>query len=138
MPSPCWPPLSNAPPELLPETQPLFPRDQWPSVAAVTDWIRANIVHSAPGKGNVGADIVALPWDAQASISNAILHTVQNYGYAPDEPSFPLAAPRIKADLGVTPLTDPWVQRAETAAQIATTGGGVVKRLISGVLGERA
>ena len=35
-----------------------------------------------------------------------------------------MAAPRIKADLGVTPLTDPWAQRAETAAQIAATGGG--------------
>ena len=48
-----------------------------------------------------------------------------------------MAAPRIKADLGVTPLTDPWGQRAETAAQIAATGGGSLwSRLVQGVFGE--
>jgi hypothetical protein len=132
-------PVSNAPPELLPETQPLFPHDQYPGVNAALDWMRSNIIHSTPGNfaGNVGADVAALPWDAPASISNAILHTAQNYGYAPNEPSFPLAAPRIKADMGVTPITDPWGQRAETAAQIAATGGGNLwSRLINGVFGE--
>ena len=38
-----------------------------------------------------------MPWDAPASISNAILHTAQNYGVAPNEPSMSMAAPWIKA-----------------------------------------
>ena len=33
-------PVSNAPPELLPETAPLFPRDQYPGVDAALDWMQ--------------------------------------------------------------------------------------------------
>jgi hypothetical protein len=117
----------------------MYPPDTSPRLNATANWIRTNIGHSAPVNfaSNVGADVAALPWDAPASISNAILHTAQNYGYAPNEPSMPMAAPWIKGELGTTPSTDPWANRAETVAQIAATGGGgLVPRLLSGIFGE--
>ena len=90
----------------------MYPPDTSPRLNAAANWIRTNIGHSAPVNfaANVGADIAAMPWDAPASISNAILHTAQNYGYAPNEPSMPMAAPWIKGELGATPSTDPWMQ----------------------------
>ena len=102
------------------QTQPLIPRGQYPALAAAVDWPKANDHHSTPGNfvGNVAADIAATPWDVPAGLTNAIIHTAQTYGVNPAAPSFPMAAPRIKADLGVTPITDPWGQRAETAAQM--------------------
>ena len=117
----------------------MYPPDTSPRLNAAANWIRTNIGHSAPVNfaANVGADIAALPWDVPASISNAILHTAQNFGYAPNEPSMSMAAPWIKGELGTTPSTDPWMNRAETAAQIAATGGGsLTSRLLSGVFGE--
>jgi hypothetical protein len=126
-------------PELLPQTQPLIPQGQYPVLDAAMDWTRSNVIHSAPGNfvGNVAADVAASPWDMPVGVANAVIHTAQNYGYAPDAPSYPMAAPHIKADLGATPITDPWGQRAETAAQIAaTSGGGLVSRLLSGLFGE--
>ena len=48
-----------------------------------------------------------------------------------------MAAPWIKGELGTTPSTDPWMNRAETAAQIAATGeGSLTSRLLSGIFGE--
>ena len=126
-------------PELLPEAQPLIPRGQYPALDAAVDWTKANVLHSTPGNfvGNVAADVAASPWDMPASVANALIHTSQNYGIRPDGPSYPMAAPAIKAELGVTPITDPWAQRAETVAQIAaTSGGGLVPRLLSGIFGE--
>ena len=131
------PPAPSAPP--VDPIALMYPPDTSPRLNATANWIRANIGHSAPVNfaANVGADIAALPWDAPASISNAILHTAQNYGYAPNEPSMPMAAPWIKGELGTTPSTDPWMNRAETAAQIAATGeGSLTSRLLSGIFGE--
>jgi hypothetical protein len=128
-------PVSDAPPQ----TTPVFPRDQYPGVNAAIDWMRSNIIHSTPGNfvGNVAADVAASPWDVPAGLANAVIHTAQNYGFRPGGPSYPMAAPAIKTALGVTPITDPWAQRAETAAQIAaTSGGGLWSRLVNGIFGE--
>jgi hypothetical protein len=125
--------------QLLPATSPLFPRDQYPGINAAIDWTRANILQSQAGNfvGNVTADIAAMPWDIPAGISNAITHTAKNYGYGMNKEDVPLIGPRLKHDLSITPLTDPWAQRAETAATIATTGGGSFwPRVVSGILGE--
>jgi hypothetical protein len=135
--APKWgfPGLSSDPTAGFGAPDPIFTRERLPSVYAALDWLKS----TSPGNfvGNVGADIAALPWDAPASISNAILHTAQNYGFAPNEPSAEMAAPRIKAALGVTPLANPWAQRAETAAETAaTSGGGLVQRVVNAVLGE--
>ena len=122
-----------------PEAQPLIPRGQYPGLNAALDWMRSNVIHSTPGNfvGNVAADVAASPWDVPAGLTNAIIHTAQNYGVNPTAPSYPMAAPHIKADLGATPITDPWGQRAETAAQIAATGGGGLwSRLVNGIFGE--
>ena len=127
-------------PELLPQTQPLIPRGQYPGLDAAMDWTSANVLHSAPVNfaGNVGADIAASPWDVPAGIANAVIHTAQNYGVNPNATSYPMAAPHIKADLGATPIAlTSQGQRAETAAQIAaTSGGGLVSRILSGIFGE--
>jgi hypothetical protein len=136
--APSAPPSAPSAPPVDPIAL-MYPPDTSPRLNAAANWIRTNIGHSAPVNfaANVGADIAALPWDAPASISNAILHTAQNYGYAPNEPSMSMAAPWIKGELGTTPSTDPWMNRAETAAQIAATGeGSLTSRLLSGIFGE--
>src|SRR5580700_9370914 len=86
----------------------------FPAAGAKADAIKAavasgaktagNYITSTPGFGwtgpaanmaaNVGANVVSLPWDAPAAITNAITKTAQNYGYAQGEPDFPLLADR--------------------------------------------
>ena len=109
----------------IPSADDVFPRDQYPGVNAVRDWMRSNIQQSAPGNfaANVAADVATVPWDAPASILNPILHTAQNYGYGSGVADAPLLGPTLKAKVGVTPSTDPWYNAAETTAQAAATSG---------------
>jgi hypothetical protein len=94
--------------------------------------------------GNIGADYLGRAWDAPASISNAVVHTAQKFGYAKDEPDIPTISGAIKSDIGVTPETDPWRQAVETAATIGMGGGStgrgaladIVSRAATGVKGE--
>jgi len=131
----------------------------FPAAGAKADAIKAAVgsglsragsaITSTPGFGwtgptanmaaNVGADVVSLPWDAPAAITNAITQTAKNYGYAKDEPDFPLLAPKLKSDLGITPTSGTWPNRIENAATIAATlGGGVLPRVIKGAVMEGA
>jgi hypothetical protein len=106
-----------------------------------------NAITSTPGLGwtgpaaniaaNVGANVAALPWDAPAAITNAITKTAQNYGYAQGEPDFPLLAPKLKSDLGITPTSGQIAPRVENALTIASTGGeGLIPRLFQGTVRE--
>jgi hypothetical protein len=118
----------------IPSADDVFPRDQYPGVNAVRDWMRSNIQQSAPGNfaANVAADVATMPWDAPASILNPILHTAQNYGYGQNVADAPLLGPTLKAKVGVTPSTDPVYNTAETVAQAVATGGGsLLPRLVN-------
>ena len=89
--------------------------------------------------GNVFSNVVGLPWDAPAAISNAITHTARNYGYlkGPEWDDIPYAAPAMKQSIGVTPSTGPVSSRIENALTIASTGGeGLFPRLVKGTVGE--
>jgi hypothetical protein len=129
----------------------------FPALGAKADAIKAAVgsglsragsaITSTPGLGwtgptanmaaNVGADVAALPWDAPASITNAITKTAQNYGYAQGAPSVPYFAPKLKADAGITPTSGTWPNRIENAATIAATGGeGLIPRLFGGAIKE--
>jgi hypothetical protein len=70
--------------------------------------------------GNVAADVATMPWDAPASVTNAITHTAQKFGYGVGEPDFPLAAPMFKEAFGITPPTSAGGQVLENVAQLAT------------------
>jgi hypothetical protein len=129
----------------------------FPAAGAYADTIKAavgsglskagNAITSTPGLGwtgptanmaaNVGANVVSLPWDAPAAITNAITQTAKNYGYAKDEPDFPLLAPKLKSDLGITPTSGTWAPRIENAATIASTlGESLLPSAIKGAVME--
>jgi hypothetical protein len=129
----------------------------FPAAGAYADTIKAavgsglskagNAITSTPGFGwtgptanvlaNAGADVAALPWDAPASITNAITKTAQNYGYAQGEPDIPYFAPKLKADAGITPTSGQVAPRIENALAIAATGGeGLIPRLLGGAIKE--
>jgi hypothetical protein len=106
-----------------------------------------NYITSTPGLGwtgpaanmaaNVGANVVSLPWDAPAAITNAITKTAQNYGYAQGEPDFPLLAPKLKSDLGITPTSGQVAPRVENALTIASTlGESILPSLTKGAVME--
>lgn len=110
-------------------------------ISGAASWLNAKsggyLAPTANMAGNVAANVLTLPWDAPAAITNAITHTVQNYGYAKGEPDIPYFAPSAKASIGVTPSTGPISSRIENALTIASTGGeGVIPRLVKGVTGE--
>jgi hypothetical protein len=88
--------------------------------------------------GNVGADYLGRAWDAPASISNAIVHTAQKFGFAKDEPDIPTIAGTIKSGMGVTPETDPWMQAIETAATIGLGGGSTGRGALADVISKAA
>lgn len=126
----------------------------FPSLGAKADAFKAaiasglsragNAITSTPGLGwtgptanmaaNVGADVAALPWDAPASITNAITKTAQNYGYAEGAPSVPYFAPKLKSDAGITPTSAPRIENALTIA--ATLGEGFLPSLFKGAVFE--
>jgi hypothetical protein len=129
----------------------------FPSLAAKGDAFKAaiasgaktagNAIVNTPGLGwtgpaanisaNVGADVVTLPWDAPAAITNAITRTAQNYGYAQGEPDIPLGAPALKSALGITPTSGQIAPRIENALTIAATlGENVLPSLFKGAVME--
>src|ERR1700722_487689 len=129
----------------------------FPALGAKADAIKAavgsglskagNAIVSTPGLGwtgpaanmaaNVGANVAALPWDAPAAITNAITKTAQNYGYAQGEPDFPLLAPKLKSDLGITPTSGQVAPRVENALTIASTlGESILPSLTKGAVME--
>lgn len=133
--------------------------EMFPALGAKADAIKAAVgsglskagsaITSTPGFGwtgptanmaaNVGADVASLPWDAPAAITNAITQTAKNYGYAKDEPDFPLLAPKLKSDLGITPTSGVWPNRIENAATIASTlGESLIPSVLKGAAMEGA
>jgi hypothetical protein len=129
----------------------------FPSLGAKADAIKAAVasglskagsaITSVPGLGwtgtaanmgaNVGADVAALPWDAPASVVNAVTQTAKNYGYAQGAPDIPYFAPKLKSDAGVTPTSGTWAPRIENALMIASTlGEGFLPSLFKGAVME--
>lgn len=111
------------------------------ALSGAASWLNAKsggaLAPAANMAGNVAINVGTLPWDAPASISNAILRTAQNYGYAKDEPELPLEAPVFKQAFGVTQNTGPASGRIENALTIASTlGDSLLPSLFKGAARE--
>ena len=83
---------------------------------------------------NIGTDVLAMPWDAPASVTNALTHTAQRFGYAKGEPDFPYIAPAMKESLAVTPPTTWAGQQAETLADLIAGNKVAGAKLLPAVL----
>ena len=143
-----------------------FPREQYPGVNAALDWLNQTPAEAAPGvdralggypsaiassinkatggyagqagnfAANIAADVATAPWDAPASVTNAITHTAQRYGYGVGEPDLPLAAPLFKEAFGVAPPTSKLGQQVETLADLVVgnkaAGAKLLPAIVSG------